>query len=1521
MKPISKKFLIEIAVFLIMAVIAGLYFYAVPAMIDVEKFKPEIKTYIQENFTVPVELGKLDIDTTWNLAVEIKADKASIKKTDGSRFVDAKNISVQVDILPLIAKNVNIREIKLDSLTGHITLLEDGSLDIQHILKKKKKRRFKVKLSDANIVLNNYNLSFTDNYISKGKTVRLKGEQANITKLSPGKYIQVQAIGTLQDLKKRISGYDVYFSSEFPFNKKYPTKNKIRAKGRINSFDLAALRPYVNAFAPVKFDVLQGKGNANFDIDLNTEIPRRRRFFIDSQVFDLNVIDSIRGKIMSHNGELSLYTAGNFDDKDLYLNDFILKGRNINASIRGKVSNFSDRKIRNSYLRIDIDKTRAKEAAEIFPKYIKVPLEPFRKILKHNIDAVISGSITTKGYYKKPDLFGSIKFDDLSILQETKGVPNGSGVLEFFGTNFDLNAKYYFTKDKFLKAAGNITPFKGKKLKLNITTSEDIDFAKALPVLFVIRDIFQFKLYPVTDMDIKGPGKVNMTIDGAFKMPSIYGYVEANGASVKFKTLASPAENVQGKVKFTGETVVYDELTATVEGMKIVPSGYTKFKDAYSDVKLYMPALDLKKGQNFIYGSPLLVEVQEALKEVQDIRGIADITVYLKGREKEVVSNGVVKVDDAYVKYNGYGEPFSKLKGQLRYTPEYLYFDNVSGEVLDNPVFVKGSVGVLNEILNLDISSKNMRLSDAKKFVMASPLLVKAQKTLKDFNSISGNAAVNMQLRGYAEGDPLKLLTFNDIDASFEHVLVGQQVNVSDGTLNITTDMVSTPGIYAEIANTRVFLKGNVSNLKANSLYNSPLIPDLEARIKRFDGRNLRQLLKIPVIPAKTKIMMSKLYSPNGFVDIVAKINRSSTSAVLDFNNFAAVYKPLDLPLEIVRGRANITNNSVYFSNLRGKMACSDFYINGYIKNFRTKPSFQLISSLDLNTSDLTKLNAALKQNFDVVGIIPVSANISGNIDNWKLLAKVTLNKGVSLPYANQIGLTDDKIRVLTLNAQGKKDRLDINGLKLDLYGSEDAEVASTPWQFNLLGQKENVLRLSGSIDKLATGKPEFKNLRIATSQGKTISTCVLNPCARAVINNGNKRFFSEGAIKADLWLNGPVISPDIRGTVTLSGLKVPDYSLNVESMNLRFNNNAVNIDVNKLSIDDSITNIKAIADYSTGLPILIKNLEINSDYINADKIGKIISSNKAITQQSYGDIKVPFAVIESGKLHSKELILRDLITSDASANITFTSDWLLSVSDINLTAAGGEATGNLYYNVKTTELSMNLDAANMQANAIASTFFSFPNEFYGTLNGESQFYTKGSNAEEMMSNANGYSSFKITDGRLVRLGSLEYLLRAANVLQSGVGGLNVNNIIDLIVPQKTGYFDELDGRFDIKDGVITTDGITSTGKNLSLFISGSFDMLTNEANIRILGSLSKKVSGMLGPIGSVSINQFIGYIPGFGFMPTAPEEKGLIDMIPGLSKIPVLGLDGKQKYRRFVVEIIGNVYDPKSVKSFRWID
>lgn len=348
---------------------------------------------------------------------------------------------------------------------------------------------------------------------------------------------------------------------------------------------------------------------------------------------------------------------------------------------------------------------------------------------------------------------------------------------------------------------------------------------------------------------------------------------------------------------------------------------------------------------------------------------------------------------------------------------------------------------------------------------------------------------------------------------------------------------------------------------------------------------------------------------------------------------------------------------------------------------------------------------------------------------------------------------------------------------------------------------------------------------------------------------------------------------------------------------------------------------ISARCEKKFSLPITLNTLDIASNNINFINISEAVEK---IDIKSSGQKSDNFPVIiQDGHLLAQRFVIDKLDASNLSSDFNLNSDGIFDLSRYAFYLDKGNATGDMSYDIKSTELKGKITTNSMDANALATTFMNIHDEVYGRLDSKSEFSTSGKGLKEMTANANGKCEFEIRDGRLVRLGSLEYLLMAGNTLLSGLGNLSLNKIVNLIIPEKTGSFKVLKGTITAKGGTLYTDDLKSIGKNLSLHLRGSLRMSDDYADMTIFGKLRRRVSGKLGPLGSLSINNLITDIPGIGFIPGEPKEGGIIDFVPFINQIPGLGIGGRlaqRRYRLFVVRIVGNLYDPKSVRSFRWI-
>ena len=238
---------------------------------------------------------------------------------------------------------------------------------------------------------------------------------------------------------------------------------------------------------------------------------------------------------------------------------------------------------------------------------------------------------------------------------------------------------------------------------------------------------------------------------------------------------------------------------------------------------------------------------------------------------------------------------------------------------------------------------------------------------------------------------------------------------------------------------------------------------------------------------------------------------------------------------------------------------------------------------------------------------------------------------------------------------------------------------------------------------------------------------------------------------------------------------------------------------------------------------------------------------------------------------------------------------------------------GNYKYNLKSNDTLINLKADSISANDISLALFDLNNQIYGDLTGGINLKCNGTNFQSCMQSLNGDAIFNVKNGKMPKLGSLEYLLKAGNLVKGGFTGISINSVIDLITPQKTGEFSDIYGSIRIKDGIARNIEISTKGKDLSLFMSGTYNFATSVADMEVLGLLSRKISTVLGPVGNFSINTLFNVIPGIDL-----SKDSLV--LERINKIPGIELSNKA-YRKFIAEIKGNINGDDYVSSFKWIN
>lgn len=129
-----------------------------------------------------------------------------------------------------------------------------------------------------------------------------------------------------------------------------------------------------------------------------------------------------------------------------------------------------------------------------------------------------------------------------------------------------------------------------------------------------------------------------------------------------------------------------------------------------------------------------------------------------------------------------------------------------------------------------------------------------------------------------------------------------------------------------------------------------------------------------------------------------------------------------------------------------------------------------------------------------------------------------------------------------------------------------------------------------------------------------------------------------------------------------------------------------------------------------------------------------------------------------------------------------------------------------------------------------------------------------------------------VSHGRMPKLGSLEYLLKASNLVTGGITGLSINGIIDLITPLKTGEFESISGDYTVSDGIAQNINIYSKGRDLNIYVSGAYNIVTSIAEMHVFGSISNNITTVFGKLKNASLNTLLNTIPFLNKNELSPE-------------------------------------------------
>ncbi len=548
-------------------------------------------------------------------------------------------------------------------------------------------------------------------------------------------------------------------------------------------------------------------------------------------------------------------------------------------------------------------------------------------------------------------------------------------------------------------------------------------------------------------------------------------------------------------------------------------------------------------------------------------------------------------------------------------------------------------------------------------------------------------------------------------------------------------------------------------------------------------------------------------------------------------------------------------------------------------------------------------INPYLQYPILISGETSLKGRIQGTPDSYTTYLTVALNEGSDLSFMGlKAGDTDSK-REISSKIKFKGNYADINYIKYFKYILSQSNKQSV----------YELINVAGGV-KLNKGSVIFNNLKLHTP----------NPAPVRFLNLlFKKSLIKDGLFTSNLTLNGSLENIKIDGNLTFSKVFVPVYNSVIDNIKIDLNKNTGRADFKLVSFG---TTGNFIIDFvnKTTLPFVVENISIHSDSVSINNLMKAFTTfasnasnqNSAVVSSGETNVIRPGDItIKKGSLSVDEIDFNGIIANNLKLNFSHTKETSLKIDDAYLSIAGGLIKGGGSYAFDTKDVNIESDFINCDANELTKAFFNLSGQIYGNANGRFTASMKDFTPDDYVKKINANAEFEIINGKLPKLGSIEYLLRASNFFKSGIFGLTINNVIELLTPYKHGDFNKITGNLQVSDAKINDLKIYSQGDNLSTYTFGSYDILAGTGDIEVLGKLSKNISNLLGPIGNASVVSVLNVITR-----NKMDELVKTEMMKNVNKIPLMNLNNDD-YRLFNVKIEGEVKADDIVKSFSWLN
>ena len=1418
------------------------------------KTLPWVCKNVSENSRYQVEVINPKLKLGFLPLAQIKAEQVKIQEKETNDYTHIHNPSVKIRLLPLLSGRLHINVMQADEIIVNALLKKDIELDKNFFnnIKSLKVKCDEVKLSRSMVTL--WHKDVKSPVIYTGKDIYYKKN---------GRFIDINFSSKI-DINNSVSKAEA--SLYLPRNN--DVKNS-QINISITNFNLEPLGDYLKQYLPSDLVNLQGIINVNVD-----------KSKLQATLDNCAILMRDSAKSIIFPDKLKINSTFHSTSKLINFENVNINSDNINIALNGIVSNYLESPLTTLNLNIQLNESNVHDIINLLPPIIVEEFNVY-KLKKYKVYGKTIGNFSIKGDVKEPEITGDVFIDDIILTKPIKNARGATVKLSFTGKylNFDVNVPAGGQEKVWVK--GGVELYNVKYADMRVWSTKNVDLSLAEEKILPIHEILNFIIGPVPIMNIKGNGNIDIIVKGNRKNPHVWGVLNFYNVTTYFNEMKDLVlEKGEAVLSFNDQNASFITKKGELNGKPIEIRGVCTL-DGKFDFDVKSSNQELSGLYKALQTSTMIKEVHEMLPKLDFCNGLTNLNFKVYGAVKYIENLKFNKNFSAKGALTLLGNSFVMQGVTLKNTKGELFIDglnakaNVTSEIGTSKLLAVASVN--NKMADVDVSIPKFNLNDI---------------VPENFQNELGNILLDAKIKYKGKINEIEYHKVNLI-ANILGTTKENKLKLANGRISLNNDKLTLSNIKGSIDDSSFNI-----NLTADNISSSKPRINGNIQAKSFDLALINMFAGYPFISDNIRKQLNTIkFNKGEKINFNSRINNSKINAYTDLGGISFLYTPLNIPVKIINGSLIARSNNLRLNKINLIADQMPVLVDGEIYDILSKQGFDLYFNSKPQQEFIDKyVNKNQIYPIKIKGDIVYSLRTKGTLDNFDLNAEANMAKDSSIYYLG--AMVGDVENAITLNLDTKI--LNRRNLKIKEF-SYDKIISS----YGGHDTKLNMLKAKGGIEVFKDDLA-FNNLYVKTE----------NPTDARIFNIiFRKPNIKQGQFTSDLKFNGRLSNPKLVGNFHIFETNIPFLDTTMKNITLLFKEKTIELSSFGEILGNDIS-IKGVMKNRLIPPYHIENATLQTKLLDLNYIInklKLSQVDNYHTFESFEGFDLSSVVIDNIKLEADSVHLRNIIADRFFANASLNKNGIADVRHFRFNIANGQLDGQFKYNLTDNRTGIKLEAKNIDANDLSIAVFDLNNQLYGDMTGDISLACDGTNFDNCMKTLNGTAVFDVADGRMPKLGSLEYLLKAGNLIKGGLTGISINSILDIITPLKTGEFSNIHGDIVIKDGIARNMEILSKGKDLNLFITGDYNFSTADAEMEVFGLLSRKISTMFGPIGNLSLNTLFNAIPGVDL------SKDTI-LLESINKIPGIELSSKD-YRKFIAEIKGNINGEDYVTSFKWVN